>query len=135
MLDEIRVRFLLVYDFFEVLVYVILFVFRFICKEVEVVEEEVILVIKMDDSIVVVEFKVYVLIYVLIWVFNSMCFRWEKLGIYELEELYRYWKYLEEFYGLCVWVYDCMFYYMDLIIKIDILFVIGVDKCFYRKYE
>lgn len=28
-----------------------------------------------------------------------------------------------------------MFYYMDLIIKIDILFVIGVDKCFYRKYE
>lgn len=135
MLDEIRVRFLLVYDFFEVLVYVILFVFRFICKEVEVVEEEVILVIKMDDSIVVVEFKVYVLIYVLIWVFNSMCFRWEKLGIYELEELYRYWKYLEEFCGLCVWVYDCMFYYMDLIIKIDILFVIGVDKCFYRKYE
>lgn len=102
MLDEIRVRFLLVYDFFEVLVYVILFVFRFICKEVEVVEEEVILVIKMDDSIVVVEFKVYVLIYVLIWVFNSMCFRWEKLGIYELEELYRYWKYLEEFCGLCV---------------------------------
>ena len=109
--------------------------FRFIRKEAEVVEEEVTLVTKTDDSIVVVEPKAYVPTHASTWASNSMRLRWEKPGIHEPEELHRYQKYSEEFRGLCARVHDCTFYYMDSTTEIDILSVIGADKCPYRKYE
>lgn len=109
--------------------------FRFIRKETEVVEEEVTLVTKTDDSIVVVENKAYVPTHASTWVSNSMRLRWEGPGIHEPEELRRYRKYSEELHGLCARVHDCTLYYMDSTTEIDILSVTGADKCPYRKYE
>lgn len=58
-LDENRARSLPVHDFPEASVYITPSAFRFIRKETEVVKEEVTLVTKTDDSIVVVEPKAY----------------------------------------------------------------------------
>ena len=65
------------------------------------VEEEVTLVTKTDNSIVVVEPKAYVPIHASTWASNSMRLRWERPGIQEPEELHRYRKYSEEPRGLC----------------------------------
>ena len=131
--DETRARSLPVHDFPEASVYVTPSAFRFIRKEAEVVEEEVTLVTKTDDSIVVVEPKAYVPTHASTWASNSMRLRWEKPGIHEPEELHRYRKYSEELRGLCAQVHDCMFYYMDSTTKIYILSVTGADKCPYRR--
>ena len=133
--DETSARSLPVHDFPEALVYVTPSVFRFIRKEAEVVEEEVTLVTKADDSIVVVEPKACVPTHASTWASNSMRLRWEKPGIHEPEELHRYQKYSEELRGLCARVHDCTFYYMDSTTEIDILSVTGADKCPYRIYE
>ena len=135
--DETRARSLPVHDFPEASVYVTPSAFRFIRKEAELVEEEVTLVTKTDNSIVVVEPKAYVPTHASTWASNSMRLRWEKPGIHEPEEsrLHRYRKYSEELRGLCARVHDCTFYYMDTTTEIDILSVTGGDKCPYRKYE
>lgn len=107
-LDETRARSLPVHDFPEASVYVTPSVFGFIRKETEVVEEEVTLVTKTDDSIVVVENKAYVPTHASTWASNSMRLRWEGPGIHEPEELHRYRKYSEELRGLQVYVLECM---------------------------
>ena len=99
------------------------------------VEEEVTLVTKTDDSIVVVEPKAYVPTHASTWASNSIRLRWEKPGIHEPEELHRYRQYSEELRGLCARLHDCTFFYMDLTKEIDILSVTGADKCPYRKYK
>ena len=70
--DETRARSLPVRDFPEASVYVTPFAFRFIRKKTEVVEEEVTLVTKTDNSIVVVEPKAYVPTHASTWASNSM---------------------------------------------------------------
>ena len=76
--DETRARSLPVSDFPEASVYVSPSAFRFILKEVEVVEEEVTLVTKTDDSIVVVEPKAYIPTQASTWASNSMRLRWRE---------------------------------------------------------
>ena len=104
--DETRARALPVHDFPDASVYVTPSAFRFIRKEAEVVEEEVTLVTKTDNSIVVVEPEAYVSTHASTWASNSMHLRWEKPGIHKPEELHRYWKYSEELRGLCARVHD-----------------------------
>ena len=133
--DETRARSLPVHDFPEASVYITPSAFRFIRKETEVVEEEVTLVTKTDNSIVVVEPKAYVPTHASTWASNSMRLRWARPGIHEPEEFHRYRKYSEELRGLCARVHDCTLYYMDSTTEIDILSVTGADKCPYRKYE
>ena len=134
-LDENRARSLPVHNFPEASVYITPSAFRFIRKETEVVEEEVTLVTKTDDSIVVVEPKAYVPTHASTWASNSMRLRWEKPGIHEPEEFHRYQEYSEELRGLCARVHDCTFHCMDSTTDIDILSVTEADKCPYRKYE
>ena len=123
--DKTRARSLPVHDFPEASVYTTPSAFRFICKEAEVVEEEVTLVTKTDDSIVVIEPKAYMPTHASTWASNSMRLRWEKPGIHEPEELHRYRKYSQELHGLCARVHNCTFYYMDSTTEIDILSVTG----------
>ena len=99
------------------------------------VEEEVTLVTKTDDSMVVVEPNAYMPTHTSTWVSNRIRLRWEKPHIHQREKLHRYQQYSEELRGLCARVHDCTFYHMDSTTEIDILSVTGVDKCPNRKYE
>ncbi|PFX19307.1 hypothetical protein AWC38_SpisGene16295 [Stylophora pistillata] len=84
--DETRARSLPVHDFPEASVYVTPSACRFIRKEAEVVEEEVTLVTKTDDSIVVVEPKAYVPTHASTWASNSMRLReYEQLRLHFLQ--------------------------------------------------
>ncbi|KAL9957986.1 hypothetical protein ACROYT_G034946 [Oculina patagonica] len=133
--DETRARSLPVHDFPEASVYITPSAFRFIRKETEVVKEEVTLVTKTDDSIVVVEPKAYVPTHASTWASNSMRLRWEKPTIHEPEQLNINHQYSEALRGLCARVHDCTFYFMDSTTEIDILSVTGADNCPHRKYE